>query len=390
MSTMSVRRPTVDLPKRATVIATEIAGPAADDVDREARFPVETIAALRAEGMMSCLVPTELGGDGATLGEVGAAIAAIARQCASSAMVYAMHNLQVACLARHGGTPHLEAYLRDLVRDQFLLASATTEIGTGGDTRSSVCAVNRGGGRYQVEKQAPVISYGEYADAVLVTARRADDSPPSDQVLVLAAAPQFHLEAISGWDTLGLRGTCSSGFVLTAEGDEANVLPQPFADISTQTMLPVSHILWGHVWLGIATEAFDLARRSVQSEARKHPGVTPPAALRLAELATLYDQMSALVLGAARTFDEIAHDEDALNRMSFAASMNSLKVSASTMVVDVVGAALGIVGINGYRHDSQYSMGRLLRDAYGASLMVNNDRILANNAQLLLMNRGTS
>jgi acyl-CoA dehydrogenase len=388
MSTLGVR-PTVDLAKRATVIATEIAGPAADDVDRSARFPVETVAALRAEGMMSCLVPAELGGDGATLREVGAATAALARQCASSAMVYAMHNLNVACLARHGGTPHVEAYLRDLVRQQYLLASATTEIGTGGDTRSSVCAVTRGGGRYRLEKRAPVISYGAHADAVLATARRADDSPPSDQVLVLATAPDFQLEPMSGWDTLGLRGTCSSGFLLTAEGDESNVLPDPFADISTRTMLPVSHVLWGHVWLGIATEAFDRARRSVQAEARKHPGVTPPAALRLAELAALYDRMSASVVGAARRFDEIAADEDALNRMSFAASMNSLKVSASTMVVDVVAGALNICGIAGYRHDSPYTMGRLLRDAYGASLMVNNDRILANNAQLLLMNRGT-
>jgi acyl-CoA dehydrogenase len=32
-------------------------------------------------------------------------------------------------------------------------------------------------------------------------------------------------------------------------------------------------------------------------------------------------------------------------------------------------------------------MGRLLRDAHGAALMVNNDRILANSAQLLLVGR---
>jgi acyl-CoA dehydrogenase len=30
-------------------------------------------------------------------------------------------------------------------------------------------------------------------------------------------------------------------------------------------------------------------------------------------------------------------------------------------------------------------MGRLLRDAHGAALMVNNDRILGDNAQLLLI-----
>ena len=67
--------------------------------------------------------------------------------------------------------------------------------------------------------------------------------------------------------------------------------------------------------------------------------------------------------------------------------MNTLKVSASTLVVDIVDQALLICGIQGYREDSQYTLGRLLRDAHGAALMVNNDRIIGNNAQLLLMQR---
>jgi acyl-CoA dehydrogenase len=388
MTTASIERPVVDLPTRVAAVASEIAGPAADAVDREARFPFEAIDALRAEGILSPLVPTRLGGEGASLRTVAEATAALARHCASTAMVYAMHNLQVACLVRHPLNDQLESYVRDLVTHQYLLASATTELGTGGDTRSSVCALEREDGRYRLEKQAPVISYGEHADGVLVTCRRSPDSPPNDQALVLCTSDDVELEPLSDWDTLGLRGTCSRGFALKATGPEANILPVPFADISTQTMLPVSHILWSHVWLGIATEAFDRARKSVQSEARKNPGVTPPSALRLAELATLYEQLSSLVHGAALTFEEIADDEAALSRLSFTVSMNSLKVNASTMVVEIVGAALGICGINGYRLDSPLTMGRLLRDAHGGAVMVNNDRILANNAQLLLMNRG--
>ena len=37
-----------------------------------------------------------------------------------------------------------------------------------------------------------------------------------------------------------------------------------FAAIAAQTMVPVSHILWSHIWLGIATDAFDRARTFVQ------------------------------------------------------------------------------------------------------------------------------
>ncbi|HEY5245198.1 MAG TPA: acyl-CoA dehydrogenase family protein, partial [Acidimicrobiales bacterium] len=277
MTTASIERPVVDLPTRVAAVASEIAGPAADAVDREARFPFEAIDALRAEGILSPLVPTRLGGEGASLRTVAEATAALARHCASTAMVYAMHNLQVACLVRHPLNDQLESYVRDLVTHQYLLASATTELGTGGDTRSSVCALEREDGRYRLEKQAPVISYGEHADGVLVTCRRSPDSPPNDQALVLCTSDDVELKPLSDWDTLGLRGTCSRGFALKATGPEANILPVPFADISTQTMLPVSHILWSHVWLGIATEAFDRARKSVQSEARKNPGVTPPS-----------------------------------------------------------------------------------------------------------------
>ena len=369
----------------AARIGEEVAGPAADDVDRKARFPTEAVEALRSAGLLSTLIPADLGGAGAPIATVAEAVGALSRHCATTGMVYAMHQMQAACLVRHGRSELLRDYQRAIAERQLLLASATTEIGVGGDIRTSVCAVERADGRFRLEKKAPVISYGENADAVLATARRSPDSPPSDQVLVLCHAPGLELKATSGWDTLGFRGTCSLGFSLVAEGDEGQVLDDPFADIASATMLPVSHVLWSAVWLGLATAAVDRARRFVRTEARKNPGVTSPAAVRLAELMATYQQMEALVKGAARTYEEVYEDRDALSGMGFAIAMNGLKVSASTLVVDIVGKALVICGIAGYREDSPYSLGRLLRDAYGAAVMVNNDRIIANNAQMLLV-----
>ena len=73
--------------------------------------------------------------------------------------------------------------------------------------------MERDGDRFSLEKDAPVISYGAYADGVLATARRAPESPPNDQVLVVVPWTPSMLEVRSGWDTLGFRGTCSNGFV---------------------------------------------------------------------------------------------------------------------------------------------------------------------------------
>jgi acyl-CoA dehydrogenase len=152
-------------------------------------------------------------------------------------------------------------------------------------------------------------------------------------------------------------------------------------------MLPTSHTLWGSVWLGIAGEAVDRARRFVRAAARAKPGVHNPAAVRLAELMSVYQQMVELVNGAARLMDDTAAGTDGRSGLGFAITMNNVKISASNLVVDIVHRATLICGIAGYREDTPYRMGRLMRDAYGAALMVNNDRILNNNAQLLLVHK---
>lgn len=380
--------PSNTLSRQAERIAAEVAGPAADDVDRAARFPTEAFDAVRQASLLSILIPRELGGGGVTVAEVADVAFELGRHCASTGLIYAMHQIQVACLVRHGRSTFFREYLAELAERQLLLGSATTEIGVGGDVRSSVCTVERDqSGGIRLEKMAPVISYGEHADAILATARRSPESPPNDQVLVLCRPPGLVLEPISGWDTLGFRGTCSLGYRLVAAGDGDLVLTDPYGEISSQTMLPVSHVLWSSVWLGLATAAADKARRFVRSEARKKPGVTPPSALRLTELIVQLQRMEEVVRGSARHYDRLCDDLDALAGMRFAIAMNSLKVSASTLVVDIVNRAMLICGMAGYKEDSPYSLGRNLRDAQGAAIMINNDRINSNTAQMLLVHK---
>ena len=374
------------LSRQAARIGLEVAGVAAGAVDRDARFPTEAFEAMREESLLSVLIPSELGGSGLSIGQVGDIVFELGRHCASTAMVFAMHQIQVASIVRHGRSTFFRDYLAEVADRQLLLASATTEMGVGGDVRTSVCTVERvGADEIRLEKMAPVISYGEHADAILATARRTPESPPNDQVLVLCRPPGLVLEAISGWDTLGFRGTCSLGFRLVAQGGTELILADSYGDISSRTMLPVSHILWSSVWRGLATSAVDKARQFVRAEARKKPGVTPPSALRLAELIGQLQRMEELVRGTARRYDEMCDDLEALESMGFAITMNSLKVSSSTLVVDIVNRAMTICGMAGYREDSPFSLGRILRDAHGAAVMVNNDRINSNTAQMLLI-----
>jgi acyl-CoA dehydrogenase len=377
-----------DVAYRMAVIAEEVAGPASADVDERGRFPSETLAALKSEGLLAALVPVELGGGGASLAEVSQGLVALGRRCASSAMVVAMHHIQVACLVRHGRNGLLRSYLAELAEHQYLLASATTEVGVGGDVRSSICALEVADGRFRVEKQAPVISYADDADAVLVTARRSVESPDSDQVIVLCRAEGLELEQVGEWNALGFRGTCSTGFVLRATGDADSVLDEPYGEISTGTMLPTAHLLWSSVWLGIASDAVELARKFVQAEARRKPGKTPQGALRLAEVTVMHQRFIDMVQSSLARYEAADTDEDRLSSIGFGVGMNALKVSASTLVVDIVRECMLICGLASYRLDTPYALGRHLRDSMGAALMVNNDRIMANNAQMLLVLRG--
>lgn len=387
---MSNSTPPVTSDLRAVVerIGAEVAGPAAAEVDREARFPHEAIDALRAEGLLGALIPRELGGLGHDLSTVAQTVHDLARHCASSAMVLAMHHIMVASMVRHGGTPALDTFARRVADEQLLLASATTEIGIGGDVRRSTCAVEVDGERFSLTKKAPVISYGEHADAILVTARRTLDSPPSDQVMVVVMRDDVSLEPLSGWDTFGFRGTCSSGFTLTASGDASLVCADDFATISSVTLLPTAHLLWSSLWLGIADEAIGRARAFVQAAARRSPGERPPGAARLAEVLTTRAQLAGPRDALLAKYMSFAGDADAASSVDFMLEINALKVLASTLVVDIVGECLLICGIQGYREDTAYSLGRLLRDAHGAAVMVNNDRILGHVADQALMQRG--
>ena len=371
--------------ERVHVIGAEVIQPAAIEVDRDARFPHESFAALRAEKLLSGYVPAEFGGMGLDITQVSRLCEALGHYCASTAMIFAMHQIQAACLVHHAlGAPFFRDYARQMVARQTLIASATTELGIGGDVRSSICAVKSVGDHFTLEKQAPVISYGEMADAILVTARKNDEAARSDQVQVLVRQEDYTLKQLSEWNTLGFRGTCSPGFEMKSMGHIDQILPVPYAFIHSKTMHPVAHILWASLWVGLASDAMHRARQMVRQEARKNPQVTPISATRLAEADTVLNTMKSTL---AATLDEYAlsltqDDPEAYANFGFAIRVNNLKLTCSTLVVEVVNRAMIVCGIQGFRNDSKLSLGRHLRDAVGAGVMVNNDRILGQNATM--------
>jgi acyl-CoA dehydrogenase len=382
--------PMETLNTRVREIGESVAGPFADEVDRDARFPAESISALRSAGVLGALVPVNWGGPGASVSDVGEAVASLAEYCASSALVLAMHAIQVACLVRHAQDATLERVVPGLLSGELLLANANSEIGLGGERRSSICALEPTDGGFRLEKRASTVSYGEYADGVLATARRTADSPPNEQVFAICLPPQLSLTPLGAWDTLGMRGTCSRPCLLIAELSHEMII-EDYAEVFMRTSLGASAILLSSVWLGIAEAAARRAHATVRDQARQQrsnvPGGPPPrGALRLAELGVILHQLREVV-GAGAAYYERVKDTDEMTALRFSTKMDNLKVSSSTLVVNVVQQAMQISGLAGYQNDTPSSMGRLSRDAAAAPLMINNDRTLGALAQVLLIRK---
>jgi len=147
----------------------------------------------------------------------------------------------------------------------------------------------------------------------------------------------------------------------------------------------VSFLLWSQVWLGLATEAFERGHSFVRAAARRDPDVPPPAAGAMSGVLSELWSFRSDVRAALEDF--IAGDEDAdrssPHTLASTLRFNNLKLSASERAPRICLAVLEAVGVNAYRNDSEYAVGRLLRDALSARLMVSNERIHAVDGKLL-------
>ncbi len=328
-----------------------------------------------------------MGGEGANIAEIADVCYILGQACSSTALIYAMHQIKMACIVRHAkGNAALERILGRIAAEQLLMASSTTEGQAGGNVRSSEAAVEHDGAQVTLERKATVISYAVEADGIVTTARRAADAAGSDQVLLVLLKSDYTLERLQVWDTLGMRGTHSEGFTLRARAAAEQIMPEPYDRIHAQTMVPFAHLLWGSVWAGIAAAATGKAQAFIRHAVRGSNGQMPPGA------AAFHPGRIHPAHSARR-----ARGEPAQLRSHHGGRKGDLLPGISGHDHPDQGAGIGARGnhraafscapadLSGYRNDTEFTIGRLLRDVLSAPLMINNDRILTNLATTSLM-----
>jgi acyl-CoA dehydrogenase len=364
----------------------EVAAEHVADTDADASFPTHALAEMRASGLLGLLVPVEYGGLGGTLDDLIDASIALGRVDMSMAMIAAMHCQQTLAVVRHATEPLRATVLRDIAAGRCYLASVTTEGGSGGHLLSAGAALGTDADRLTVDRFAPIVTGGAYADAFLITMREAEDSAENRVSLVYARRDQLTIDQSGQWNPLGMRASHSVALRMRGAVPREQVIGEPgeFRTIAGTVFGPLAHLGWSACWLGTAAGALQRVLALLRSpEGRKKFDLHSELLLtRLARIRQHLDTVHALLRHTAAVFS--AAPDPSVPTVQLL--LNTLKVSAAEQCHAAVDDLIEAVGLrHGYLKDSPTGLERALRDLRSASLNYSNDRLnLANGRQALL------
>jgi acyl-CoA dehydrogenase len=361
-------------------------------VDAAASFPSASVQELRASGLFGLLVPKEHGGLDGDLTDFVDVASLLAAGCLSTAMIWAMHCQQVDCVVRYGSPQLQRELLPRIARGEVYLASVTTEPGSGGRLLSAQASLHDGPESLVVERDAPVVTGGRYADGFLVTMRDSPDASGNRVTLVYLDRSRTRLEPSGEWDALGMRATHSIGMRLSGSALPHHVIGERgrYREVAVESMIPLAHLGWAACWLGAARAAFADVVALVRSARR--PGSIDPASPLFAERLARVRLDLELVSSYLHTVrDEIAEYRAAGRSLDVPAvqiHINSLKVAAAELTFRAVDRLVQLSGLaTGYLKTSAIPLERHFRDLRSASLNYADDRLLVANGALALLDR---
>ena len=198
-----------DWTAKAEEIAAAIAAHSAKH-DSDDSFVEEGFAALEEAGFFTALVPTELGGGGASVDEICDALRIIGAACSSTALAAAMHSHIVAVAAwrwKNQGAP-TDGLLKRVAAEKLKLVSSG-----GSDWLSSAGTMEKVEGGYRLTARKAFASGSAVGD-LLMTSAVYDD--PTDGPTVLHFAAPLKGEGVTiapTWQVMGMRGTGSDDVV---------------------------------------------------------------------------------------------------------------------------------------------------------------------------------
>ena len=188
--------------------------PIAEGIDREARFPRETVRRMGELGLMGIAVPEAWGGGGGDTVAYAVALEEVSRACASHAVVMTVNNsLYCEPVARYGTDEQKARFLTPFASGQKIGCFSLTEPEAGSDATNQSTLARREGDAYLLDGRKIFVSNGREADAALVFAQTDRTKGPRgiSAFLVEKGTPGFTV--VKTEEKLGIRASDTAEFL---------------------------------------------------------------------------------------------------------------------------------------------------------------------------------
>jgi len=146
--------------------------PIAEAIDREARFPHETVLRMGELGLMGIAIPEAYGGSGADTIAYALALEEVAKACASHAAILSVNNsLYCDPVHAYGTEEQKQRCLVPFAAGQKLGCFSLTEPEAGSDAQNQTTVARRDGDDYVLDGRKIFVTNGREAAAALVFAQ---------------------------------------------------------------------------------------------------------------------------------------------------------------------------------------------------------------------------
>ena len=331
--------------------------PIAEAIDREARFPAETVRRMGELGLMGIAIPEAWGGSGSDTVAYAVALEEVSRGCASHGAIMSVNNsLYCEPVAKFGTDEQKRRFLSPFAAGQKLGCFSLTEPEAGSDATNQNTLARRDGGGYVLDGRKIFVTNGREADAVLVFAQtdRAKAHHGVSAFLVDKGHPGFTV--VKTEEKLGIRASDTAELLF--EGCRVS-LEQRLGDEGQGFKIAMATLDGGRI--GIAAQAVGIAVAAYEAAlayARERKSFGVPIGQHqmvqwmLADMATGIEAARLLTLRAAALKDR-GEPHGAQAAMA--------KLFASEMAMRVATDAVQIHG--GYGFIKEYQVERHFRDA---------------------------
>lgn len=279
--------------------------PLAPELDRDQRYPWETIEALVEHRFVGLFLPRQWGGEGASLVATVAAVETLGTHCASTAAIMCAYQLGAFPILLAGTDAQKDFYLREMTQGRATSFALSERI-AGSDAAAIEATAVREGDGWRLRGEKYWIGNGGASRYYVVFAKTdpAQAGRGISAFMVDKEQPGAVVDELS--DKMGIRGTQTSNLkVDLVVPDSARIGELHRALRLALQTLNVGRIMVSAQSMGLAIAAYrEAARRAVERRTFGQPiGEYQGIGFMLADMATRISAARMMLYEAARAYD---------------------------------------------------------------------------------------